>query len=311
MVNQITVLMAVYNGMPYLAEQIASLQAQSDRHFRVLLQDDGSTDGSLAFLEQVARQDPRFSLSPLSGRHLGASANFLSLMSQAEGYVALCDQDDVWSRDRLLFCRQAMEEEEKRVGKDTPVLVHSDLSVVDQSGAELHPSFIAHQGWNPKETRLSQLLVLNCATGCTMLFNEPLRRLVADHVREKDIIMHDWLITQAAAAFGQIHYIDLPLVSYRQHGHNTIGASQSGPIGRLMKALASPKKARDRVDLTFREAAVLRNSFGQLLPEDAHACVEAYLSIRDLPKTKRYGALKKGNHLMPRLFPRLGQIFLT
>ena len=57
------VLLACYNGEKYLPPLLASLSAQGEKDFRVLMQDDGSRDGTLALLKSQAEADSRFLLT--------------------------------------------------------------------------------------------------------------------------------------------------------------------------------------------------------------------------------------------------------
>ena len=60
-----------------------------------------------------------------------ARNNFINLLRNAHGpYFMFCDQDDVWKRDKIYETMKKMEAMEERYGKDTPILVHTDLSVV-------------------------------------------------------------------------------------------------------------------------------------------------------------------------------------
>ena len=100
----------------------------------MLMQDDGSRDGTLALLKSQAEADSRFLLTADASpaRLRGAIGNFWSLLGQSRGdYTALCDQDDVWHADRLQAGLAAMGEAEARWGRETPLLVHSDARVVD------------------------------------------------------------------------------------------------------------------------------------------------------------------------------------
>ncbi|MBR2288574.1 MAG: glycosyltransferase, partial [Clostridia bacterium] len=115
MVAPVTVLLATYNGLPYLDEQIRSLKAQTVP-FRCLVQDDGSDDGTREVLETLFQEDPRFFPAGEQGQHLGAAANFLSLLRQVSGPVALCDQDDIWEADKLEVLMQNLSQAEAHYG---------------------------------------------------------------------------------------------------------------------------------------------------------------------------------------------------
>ena len=308
MVSEIEVLLAVCNGARWLPEQLRSLREQDDSAFTVLMQDDGSADSSPALLEAAAREDPRFRFAREGGRHLGAAGNFFSLLRQAEApYAALCDQDDVWTRFRLSRCRTVMAQLEAVHGKDTPLLVHSDCAVTDAEGRVIHDSFMNLQGWDPAVRTLRPLLVQNNVTGCTVLMNRALYTLAAAHANPRRVFMHDWFLAQTAAAFGAIGYVDAPLVHYRQHGDNAVGASRHGLLARGLHALTHGDEARARIALTYDQTQAFLDAFADDLPPEGRRDCEAYLATRALPKLRRVRLVQKGGWRMQSRTARWGQ----
>jgi hypothetical protein len=104
----------------------------------------------------------------------------------------------------------------------TPCLVHSDLRVVDAQLATLAESMAAFNGLSMHARGLGAQLVSNTLTGCTALMNPELVRKALPIPAEA--IMHDWWLSLVVSAFGHRHYMAEPLVLYRQHGANTVGA---------------------------------------------------------------------------------------
>lgn len=308
-VKTIQVLLACYNGERYLPQQLESLRRQDDEAFTVLMQDDGSADATPALLQ--ATVDGRFALGAEGGRHLGAIGNFVSLMKQCSGdYAALCDQDDVWQPAKLSTLRRAMEQAEERYGADTPILVHSDARLVDEAGHTLQESFFAHQGWDASAASLSRLLVQNNVTGCTLLMNAPLRRLVAHHADPAKLHMHDWFIALTAASFGQIVFVPKPLVDYRQHTVNVMGASRQGLLQRGARALTQWQKGKERIALTYTHTRAFCEAYGNALPPAARQTAEAYLDTQPMPKLQRVLTVQKHGYTMQSAVTRLGQILL-
>lgn len=308
-VKTIQVLMACYNGEKFLPQQLASLKAQDDPCFTVLMQDDGSTDITPALLQDVARQDSRFLLAADNGKRHGAIGNFLSLLGQCEAdYAALCDQDDLWAANRLSRCRAAMEAAEAQYGADTPLLVHSDSRVVDGNGNTLHESFFLHQGWDKNALTLPRLLVQNNVTGCTLLMNAALRRLVVEHGDPKTMHMHDWFIALTAAAFGHVIFVDEPLVSYRQHGVNVMGASQQNLGQRGVKALSQWEKGKKRIALTYTHTKAFRDAYGDALPQEAQRIIDGYLATEKMGKLRRVLTVQRKGYTMQSKVTRMGQI---
>ena len=303
------VLLTAYNGMEWLPALIESLKAQTDPDFSVLYQDDGSSDGTQAFLSALSREDPRFSAASEQGQHLGAAGNFLSLLRQAEGDAfLLCDQDDVWEPEKIAVLKKALAAAEAEAGPGVPVLVHSDCSLTDEAGNPLGVRFFAHQGWDPAAVTLAPLLVQNNVTGCTLIMNRPLRDLVAEYGRAKDLFMHDWFIALTAAAFGRISFVNEPLTRYRQHAGNAIGASRRTLAGRAFAALKNRKKTRRRIELTYTHTRVFLRLYGDRLPAEARSLAEAYAETRKLPKLARVRAVRKLGCVMQSPVTRLGQI---
>lgn len=93
--------MPVYNAAAFLAETIASVQAQSLTDWELLATDDGSTDDSAAILARLAAADPR--IRPLStGGNLGAGGARNCAMAKAQGrWLAFLDADDLWHPEKL------------------------------------------------------------------------------------------------------------------------------------------------------------------------------------------------------------------
>ena len=340
---KVCVLLAAYNGERFISEQMQSISAQTMTEFEVLYQDDGSTDRTEAILAEWSGKDARFHPAKEQGRHLGPAGNFISLLSQADSdLMVLCDQDDIWEKEKLSKLLQAYEgavsslsANSEASGKNCaqrvspilvhsdacaeasgdicsqrvpPILVHSDASVMDQDGGMLHPSFFRLQGWDPRAIHLNQLLVQNNATGCLMMLNRPLRDLVVQYGDPSRMFMHDWFIVLTAAAFGKVVFVNEPLTRYRQHGENAIGASRKNLIQRGFEALKQREKAKERVALTYSHSEAFLQAYGEALPSDARKTADDYLSTQHLPKLQRLTALRRQGCLMQSPVTRMGQL---
>ena len=304
------VLLAAWNGSAYLPALLDSLCAQTDPDFTVIMQDDGSTDGTPGLLQETAGRDSRFVFGAEQGQHLGAAGNFLSLVRQAEAdYILLCDQDDVWEPEKIALLKQEMLSLESRYGANTPLLVHSDCSLIDENGELIGESFFRRQGWDPAAVTLPRLLVQNNVTGCTLIMNRPLIDLTAAHARAKDLFMHDWFIALTAASFGRIGFVNRPLTRYRQHAGNAIGASAKPLAARALAALKNRKEAKRRILLTYTHTKVFRKLYGDGLPAPARETVDAYLATQRMKKIPRVLAVRRMGCVMQSPVTRLGQIF--
>lgn len=233
----VLVLMPVYNGERFLAEQIESILAQTHQALTLVCRDDGSSDQSRAILAQYAARSPqRVRVLEDNLGNLGASGSFSHLMQWAlehaaefgeAVYVALADQDDIWHLDKIAKGLSAIMSAEAQ-DSNRLLLVHSDLVVVAADGTPIAPSLMAYQGLDPARRHFSAQLISNTVTGCTSLMNLALLRKSLPVPAEA--MMHDWWLSLVATQFGELIFLPEALVDYRQHGRNTLGAKKhSGP----------------------------------------------------------------------------------
>ncbi|MDD5210823.1 MAG: glycosyltransferase family 2 protein [Sulfuricurvum sp.] len=263
--KKILVLLSTYNGEKYLQEQLDSLFAQSYKEFEIIARDDGSCDNSLAILKA-------HNITLLETKqNLGAKKSFEALLkfgleNRESDYFMFCDQDDVWESDKIEKSYLKIQEiEHNRL--DMPVLVHSDLKVVDTKLATVHGSFWEYEHILPRYNSLNRLLMQNTITGCTMIINKKLAEKCLP-IPEASI-MHDWWIGLVASQFGAIGYIEEATISYRQHSKNTIGAKKFTPLSVFKKAW----------DLLFHKNLYLKHLHSNLA--QAKAFLETYQSQLD------------------------------
>ena len=222
----VDILLSTYNGERYLREQLDSVLAQTFADWRLIIRDDGSLDGTMPLLQEYADRYPDRIRLLTDGDRLGACRSFGRLLEQCgdAGYYAFCDQDDVWKPDKLALSMEVMTgAEAAHPGK--PVVVHTDLQVVDERLNEICPSFWKYTHLCPdlQDKHLPYLAISNSVTGCAMLFNGKARACALPMSGKAG--MHDaWVALAAAARGGKIIPIHQSLVAYRQHGCNTLGA---------------------------------------------------------------------------------------
>ena len=226
-VSPIEVVLPTYNGAAHLQEQVESIAAQTLRPQRLLLRDDGSSDRTPALLSELQRRHGGWlELLPADG-NLGCCANVNRLLEHTTApYVALADQDDIWHPDKLERSLELMRQLEQRQGADQPLLVHSDLELVDGAGEPLGCTYLQRQRLEALRTAPADLALTNVVTGCTVLLNRPLLQRALPIPAEA--LVHDWWLALVATAFGQIALLEQPSVAYRQHGGNAIGATGLG-----------------------------------------------------------------------------------
>lgn len=223
------ILLSTYNGEGFLESLLESLCSQTYDNYEILVRDDLSTDGTVHIIEQFRVQRPR-QVIPCHDNlgNIGPQKSFTKLLKIAversrsmpldQPYYLFADQDDIWLKDKLKSIYIVL----NTIDAQVPLLLHHDLSLVDNKLQSIEDSFYSYQGLNPKKNRLIHLAVVNNVVGCTMVMNQ----LLAKHCTQQPstAIMHDWWVAMVASLTGRIIYLPEKLVLYRQHGKNVCGA---------------------------------------------------------------------------------------
>lgn len=218
---EIDILLATYNGEHFIAEQLDSLLRQTWRDFRVLIRDDGSSDLTREIIQQYVSAHPKRIVFCEDDEKRGVVGNFAELMRLSSApYIMLCDQDDVWLPNKVETSFAALKKLEQTHGSEVPLLIHTDLRVVDESLVIIAPSFLKRARLHTSHS-LRRLMISNNVTGCTAMFN---RALLDKALPIPDAsLMHDWWLALVAAAFGHAALLPRADIFYRQHGRNVVG----------------------------------------------------------------------------------------
>ena len=256
--KSISVLLSVFGNSPYLPDFLSSLKNQTCGNFQLVYQQDGEGDVD----------DTLFNFNDsvhlTNSEHFGVVKSYNQLIAKApdSDYYMFADQYNIWYQDKIEVSRNAIQQAEDIFGANTPILIHSDLRVVDSNLKTISKSFVSYQSLKPYKNELRDLIIQNNAIGCTMIFNRALRN-IAD--MPDDAICHDWYMALIAAAFGKIIFLDCPLIDYRQHSCNFYGAM---PRKKLMKKFFQRKNLHYRIQLTQKQAKLFALQFEKQLSEE-------------------------------------------
>lgn len=232
--EKVIIMMSTYNGEIYLQEQLDSLLNLEKDKFNIFFRfrDDGSTDNTINIIKEFCKNN--INSSWYGGENLKPARSFWELMSrQCEAdYYAFCDQDDVWKPQKIKVAIEML-----RKVKDKPALYFSAVNLVDKN-----LNFIDKKKFLYNYS-FENSFVQNPAIGCTVVFNNKMKKILDKIKLSGEIGMHDSLIYRIAQSIqAEIIYDENSYIYYRQHGKNAMGISSHKTIRDYIKYMINPPK---------------------------------------------------------------------
>ena len=238
METRTAVLLCTHNGEKYISELLESLAKQTLPPDEIWILDWGSEDetariirswmldldGSIKVNLELKRDAPGASKSFIAGmRHCLSRSKF--------DYLFLCDQDDVWTKNKIKIYIDALHEETG----SSPSLLSGDVRVTDADLSHISNTYYGQKSpFKPPDSTDDPVLILaNPFIGMTMCLSRP---LVEEAVKwgHGPWIMHDWMIALIAQGKGyRSEFIATPTVCYRQHPNNLLGGRPKNPVAYL------------------------------------------------------------------------------
>tara|TARA_B110000971_G_scaffold221116_1_gene266974 strand:- start:839 stop:1738 length:900 start_codon:yes stop_codon:yes gene_type:complete len=236
MKNNVTILLATYNGESWLAEQIDSVMSQVGVNIALYASDDFSTDTTNEILRLVCQENSKFQLLPAK-KSGSAGANFFRLIRDVKlgddcDYIAFSDQDDLWHTDKISHAIQTIIQQKVDAYSSNVLAFWEDGSkkLIDKAQPQ----------------QMFDYMFESAGPGCTFVISKVLALdvqefLVNHQVACQSVALHDWFIYSFARSRGYQWFIDAePHMLYRQHAGNVVGAN----VGVKAK-LARFKKLRE------------------------------------------------------------------
>jgi len=307
--KMVTILMATYNGERYLREQIESVLQQTYRDWELIIQDDCSSDGTVMIALKYVKQNPdKIKFMKREFPSGSAKNNFFSMLKLAKSeYVMTCDQDDVWLPTKVEVSMNEMHKLEAEQGSNRPLLVHTDLKVVDDNLSVIAESMFKRQDLDNRRDKLNNILVQNIVTGCTTVVNRALLDMVYES--PKEAMMHDWWFALIACSFGKIGFVDQSTVLYRQHESNEVGAIDARSLRYNLKRLFETKQSMRVVQNTYDQARAFLQIYGDVLKPQLSELVREYSSIPSYGNIWRLQKINKYHFWKAGFARKCGQIF--
>ena len=220
--QKVAVLLAAYNGLQWIEEQLTSILGQLIVDVTVYISIDPSTDGTEDWCAAYAAEHPQVVILPSAGKFGGASRNFFRLIRDVDfeiyDFIALADQDDIWHLDKL---QRAIDEINTR-----------QVDAYSSNVTAFWPNNKNHILDKAQPQVVWDFLFEAAGPGCTYVLNKSFALALkasvhAEWQKVQEVRLHDWYCYAFARSHGYQWFIDpVPSMYYRQHGNNQVGANK-------------------------------------------------------------------------------------
>ena len=261
---KLSIALATCNGQRFLREQLASYLVQTRRPDELVVCDDRSDDRTPGILAEFRTSAPFPVRIQQNERRLGIIKNFEQVIGLCDGDVIfLSDQDDVWSPEKLAW-HEAVYAADPGVG-----LVFSNGEVCDEAlhplGYTLFETFVARVGL-PRAMNAGSALELlvrrSRVTGCTASFRADCRDVL---IPFSERWLHDEWIALVMSALAGVRALPEPLIRYRRHQTQAIGASRPGEAAKHGRPALLPERLTF-IDQQFERLTEVLDRLSQFEP---------------------------------------------
>lgn len=218
---KVAVLLAAFNGLQWLENQVMSILAQKNVDVTLFVSVDVSTDGTEQLVDFLSIHNAHINVLPHGIKFGGAGLNFYRLICDVDAssfdYVAFADQDDIWNLDKLSRHVGIIETEKAECVSSNVIAFWPDGSQKLICKAQSQKKF--------------DFIFEAAGPGCSFLMTPWLVAKIREQIQSpssiaKYVELHDWLTYAICRAYKRKWVIDnLPSLMYRQHGNNLIGAN--------------------------------------------------------------------------------------
>ena len=236
-INKIAILLASYNGVKYIKEQVDSILNQKEVDVTIFISDDLSTDKTIEYLQDIYKDFKNIVYLPRGLKFGGAGKNFFRLIKDVDfssfDFISFVDQDDIWYEDKLIRAIKTIEDKQLDAYSSNVLAFWEDGKemIINKSSLQARYDYLFEAA----------------GPGCTYVLKKDLAIFLQKFICENwedvnKIELHDWFIYAFARENNYKWHIDeKPSMRYRQHTSNQVGANDGlkAKLKRLKKVFSS------------------------------------------------------------------------
>lgn len=235
--KKLAVLLASYNGVKYIKEQVDSILNQKDVDITLFVSDDLSTDKTIKYLQDIYKDFKNIVYLPSGSKFGGAGKNFFRLIRDVDfssfDFISFVDQDDIWNKDKLIRAIKTIEDKQIDAYSSNVLAFWEDGKemIINKSSLQARYDYLFEAA----------------GPGCTYVLKKDLAIFLQKFICQNwedvnKVELHDWFIYAFARENNYKWHIDeKPSMRYRQHTSNQVGANDGlkAKLKRFKKVFSS------------------------------------------------------------------------
>lgn len=225
---KVSVAMATYNGINFIEKQLDSIRLQYILPDEVVICDDASVDGTADFIKEYIKKHSLFGWKIfVNEENVGFKKNFFNAILRTQGdYIFLCDQDDIWEKEKIEKTIKVMEKNENILSlcSSFEYIDEKDNLFTIESKENTSNHGLINKKFRKKElVKIPFKMVLhsNIAPGCATVIRKELKEKFIQH--SNSLIAHDWELNLLSASESGLFFLNDVFILYRIHSANTLG----------------------------------------------------------------------------------------
>lgn len=255
--TKVSIVMSTYNGERYLKEQIESILTQKHIEPRLIVRDDGSTDGTKKILEDYASQGL---MTVFWGKNVGWRKSFMKLLNnlvpEEENCYAFADQDDIWDELKLISAVS-------KINNAIPMVYHSNVTIMDDLGRLSGNRFGEDQLLT---TEMPKAFLNGYGVGATMVFNNRMLKLIQKS-KVNIATNHDAYVMALGNLFGKVIYDKKSYILYRRHEGTATGFVNNNRIAKPTLMMRYERYKRNPKNMFSNRARLILDGYNDMLSD--------------------------------------------
>ena len=270
----VIVVISTYNGAKNIERQLDSIFEQANVNVRVFVRDDCSKDNTVEVVKKYAQKHPHYEIKIVSGENVGFAKSFwlgLSMCGDAD-YYAFSDQDDIWKKNKLICCIDAMQESEQ-----IPQLAYCKMR---RSDVRLNYLEEQVEVLKPEQLTKKLTLIKTYNYGAATVVNKSAKNLVCRVWPEVDDLPHDMWVGVLCYWFGKVYYVDEELYYWIRYDTSVTGEGTKGTAIRYRLKKTLQKKSYPNISMAMLKF------YSDLLSQDDRAFLKKASDYKTVFKDK-------------------------